>query len=654
MASATTAPADQAPHARAIEPDHAREREARERRLMLALTVLCLVSLVSAWGGQTLGLLPPAVGSALAVLAYLAGGGYASFRAIAVLREGTISIDLLMVTAALGAASVGAWAEGGVLLFLFSLSGTLERFAIHRTRRAIEALLDLRPPEATVRRPDGEARIPTAEIVPGDLVIVRPGERIPVDGVVVVGASSVDQSPMTGESIPVDKQIGDQVFAGTLNQEGALEVRATKAASDTTLQRIIRMVEEAQSAKAESQRFTDWFGQRYTIGVFAVACLAIVTPWLIFGEGFDTSFYRAMTILVVASPCAVVISIPAAILSAIARGARDGILFKGGAHLERAATIRAVAFDKTGTLTAGRPALTSIVPTQPGDEATVLALAASAEHRSEHPLARAIVDAALARNLPLQECSRLDAVVGHGIKAQLGATTIWVGKRNLIEELGRPIPAGLAERAEALARDGQTVMFVADNQRLLGLIAAADTLRPTAADAVSQLRTLGIGKQLMLTGDNVTVARAIAGRLGLEYRAELLPADKLQIVEDLQQAGQAVAMVGDGINDAPSLAAAALGVSLGGASTDVALETADLVLMGGDLRRLPEAIGLARSMNQIIRQNLIFAFGMMATLLALTFLESLRLPFAVVGHEGSTVLVILNGLRLLGYRPPSA
>jgi len=628
----------------------ARRAEARERQMMAALTMTCLVSLVSAWGGKTTGVLPNDVVVALAIVAYLAGGGFATARALSELRHGYLSVDLLMITAALGASTVGAWAEGGVLLFLFSLSNTLERFALHRTRRAIESLLDLSPPEAVVLRDGRELTISTTDVLVGDIVIVRPGERIPADGVVASGTSSVDQSPMTGESIPVEKNIGDPVYAGTLNQHGALEVSVTKPAHDSTLQRIIQLVEEAQSEKAQSQQFTDWFGRRYTFGVFAAAALAILIPWEILGQPWSVSFYRAMTLLVVASPCAVVISIPAAILSAIARAAHGGMLFKGGAHLERAGKIDAVAFDKTGTLTIGRPILTGIW-TAPGVERSqVLQVAASAEARSEHPLARAVVDGASTEGVPLVACTSLEAVVGKGIRAELESGTALIGRKALLDEEGIAISPELVSVAEEMARKGQTTVYVASDRQVLGVLAAADTLRPTAREAINRLRRLGINDVVMLTGDNRTVARAIAEQLGIAFQAELLPLDKLRSVEELGQKGRRVAMVGDGINDAPSLASATLGISLGGNSTDVALETADLVLMGDDLRRLPEAIGLSRATNRIIRQNIIFAFSVMALLVVATFFLSLRLPLAVLGHEGSTVLVILNGLRLLAFR----
>ncbi|HLZ10084.1 MAG TPA: heavy metal translocating P-type ATPase [Chloroflexota bacterium] len=636
--------------------DHTRKRvsEARLRRTMAVLTSINLVTLVGAWLISSTGSAIGSIVLPLVVIAYLAGGGFSAAKALDQLRRGKFTIDLLMVTAALGAASVGAWAEGGVLLFLFSLSNTLEKFALHRTRQAIETLLDLRPPEAVVIRDGRDIRIPTTELVIGDIVVVRPGERIPADGVVVVGASSVDQSPMTGESIPVDKAAGDSVFAGTLNGEGSLELRSTRPANDTTLQRIIRLVEVAQSEKAESQRFTDWFGTRYTIGVFIAAILATLLPRIVLGEALSISFYRAMTLLVVASPCAIVISIPAAILSAIARGARSGILFKGGAHLERAAKITAVGFDKTGTLTLGRPVL-SEVRAVPGVETnTILQLAASAEARSEHPLARAIVDGAKAKNINLLACTSLAAIVGHGIEARIDGRLVWIGKKGLLELHGLVVPDTLLREARELAASGQTVIYVGDEAGVLGLVAAADTLRPYLDEALNSLRRLGINRLVMLTGDNSTVAATMASRLGIDYKADMLPVDKMVAIEELLEKGEFVAMVGDGINDAPSLAAATLGVSLGGTSTDVALETADLVLMGSDLRRLPEAIGLARAMNQIVRQNLIFAFSVMIILLISTFALSLRLPFAVVGHEGSTVLVILNGLRLLAYRSKPA
>jgi Cd2+/Zn2+-exporting ATPase len=632
----------------AMKTVHAQESFQRQR--MALLTVGCflawLVGLVAEW---TQWLPTPAIWTVYA-LAYLTGGLPTAWQALHELRKGSVSINLLMITAALGAAAGGELPEGAFLLFLFSLSNTLEKFVLDRTRHAIGALMDLSPEEGTVRRAGREQKVPVEELQVGDVLVVRPGERIAADGVIQKGQTSVDQSAMTGESMPVEKEIGDGVFAGTLNQQGAIEVQVTRPAHASTLARIVQLVEEAQSEKAQSQRFSDWFGARYTMGVLAAALVIFLVPLLFFNQSFDEAFYRAMTFLVVASPCAVVISIPAAILSAITGAARGGVLFKGGVHLERMATLRAIAFDKTGTLTEGRPHLVGLQPA-PGTSADeLLQLAAAAESRSEHPLARAVVEAAQARGLALTEASDLQAIVGQGLRAHVGSRPVWVGKEVLFTERGCPIPGDLARTAAEWAGAGKTILFVGDDRAVRGLIAVADTLRASALDAVHELRALGVEHLLMLTGDNQAVARTVADRLGIDFRADLLPEQKVREVRRLRQDFDQVAMVGDGINDAPSLAAANLGISLGGAGTDVALETADVVLMGDDLRRLPHAIALARRTQRIIRENLIFAFGMIGVLLAFTFFGSLRMPLAVIGHEGSTVLVILNGLRLLAFR----
>jgi Cd2+/Zn2+-exporting ATPase len=628
-------------------------REAAARRHMAALTAVCFAGWLLGLVGETTGLLPPAAVAAAYAAAYVAGGWYSAGRAVRELAVGAVSVDLLMLTAAAGAAVVHEWPEGAFLLFLFSLSNTLEQYVLGRTRRAIEALLDLSPPEASVRRAGREQRVAAEDLRPGDTLIVRPGERIAADGVVAAGHTSVDQSVLTGEALPVDKQVGDPVFAGTLNQHGALEVRVTRRAGQTALARIVRLVEEAQSEKAQSQRLTDWFGARYTVAVLGAAALVLAVPVLLLGEEWAPAFYRAMTFLVVASPCAVVISIPAAILSAITSAARGGVLFKGGAYLERAAAVRAIAFDKTGTLTVGRPRLVDLRVAAGAAPDEVLRLAAAAEQLSEHPLARAVVAAARARGLDLEAASELEALVGRGVRARVGPRRVWVGKVELFTERGCALPAELAEAAAHLAAEGQTTLFVGTDEAVLGVLAVADTLRPGTEEAVAQLRALGVDHLVILTGDHPAVARAIGRRLGLDFEAGLLPEDKLHAIRRLRERYGAVAMVGDGINDAPSLAAASLGVALGDGGTDVALETADVVLMAGDLRQLPYAVRLARQANRIVRQNLVFAFAMMALLLATTFVGSLRLPFAVVGHEGSTALVILNGLRLLAFPRPA-
>lgn len=621
-----------------------------ERKRLAALTALCLMATLTAWAGEATAILPHGVVLALFAVAYFTGGFEATRRALADLRIGTLNIDLLMVLAALGAGSVGQWREGAVLLFLFSLSGTLEGFVLGRTRRAIAALMDLSPDMATVRRDGKELHLPVEEVQVDEIVFVRPGERIPIDGEVLQGRSSVDQSAMTGESAPVDKVPGSPVFAATLNGSGALEVRVTKIASQSTLARIIGLVEEAQSEKAPAERFTDWFGARYTIGVLAAAALAIVLPMVFFAVPFEAAFYRAMTLLVVASPCAVVISIPAAIMAAIAGAARRGVLFKGGAYLEEMARLNAIAFDKTGTLTVGHPQLVNLKAASGQDGDAMLALAASAESTSEHPLAKAVVEAARQKNLALLPAGEARAIVGRGLQAQVGERLVYIGKPDLWIERGLAIPAELQQAASEFSSLGQTTFFVGDEQSVLGVLSIADTLRSSAKPALRELKAQGIAHVTMLTGDNERVAEKIAGELGMGYKAGLLPQNKLDAIKQLKAEYGKVGMVGDGINDAPPLAGADLGISLGGTGTDVALETADVVLMSDDLRHLPYAVALARQTRRIILQNLVFAFGMMAVLIAGTFFASLRLPLAVLGHEGSTVLVILNGLRLLRFK----
>ena len=563
-----------------------------------------------------------------------------------------MNIDLLMILAAVGAAALGDWPEGAVLLFLFSLSHALEHFILGRTRGAIASLMKLTPDEAIVVRDGQQQTVSLEQLVVGDRVIVPPSGRIPVDGVVRDGRTAVDQSPMTGESIPVEKQVGDSVLAGTLNQQGLIQVEVTRVGGETTLARMVRLVEQAQSERADSQQFTDWFGQRYTV----VVLLGTVVVFLLGLYGYQDSFrlaaYRAMTALVVASPCAVVISIPAAILSAIASAARGGVLFKGGSHLERTARLRVMAFDKTGTLTIGRPGLTSIL-TAPGvSELKLLAEAAALEEHSEHPLARAVIEAAAARGASPFTADAVEAVIGHGVVGTVHGERRRVGKLSWFHESGTRIDEELARRAALLQAEGHTLIGVADDAHVLGLLAVSDPLRPTAAIAIQQLRELGLAPLVMLSGDHPAVVARMAGLLGLEGEGSLLPEDKLKRLDALKQHGP-IGMIGDGMNDAPSLAAADVGFSLGGAGTDVALETADVVLMADDLQRLPYAIALARATQRIIRQNLVIAFGVMIGLLITTFITVLPLPLAVLGHEGSTVLVILNGVRLLWFPKPT-
>lgn len=657
------------------EPEPSQETDAPEgvNPLEVALTAICTLSLAVAWGGGQIGLLSGTPQLVLYIIAYISGGFFGTIEGLKALRRLELNVDFLMVLAALGAASIGEWAEGATLLFLFSLSNTLQSYALDRSRKAIRALMDLRPAEALVRRPDGrEELVPIEHLRIDDIVIVKPGERIPIDGTVIEGTSVVDQSPITGESIPVTKEIGDEVFAGTLNGQGVLEIRVTRRAEDTTLAKIIQMVEQAQTRKAPTQRFLEEFEPRYATGVVLITLALIAVPTLILGRPFDTTFYRAMTFLVVASPCALVISTPASILSAIANAARNGILFKGGAYLEQAATLDAVAFDKTGTLTYGRPRVTSVVPAadvlgdawfdetllaqlQPkGVDAPlalpreeILRLAASAERYSEHPLGEAIVEAAQAEGLPLADPAETQAVVGKGVVTKVEGRQIRIGNRKMADEFGELWPMPLQLEARRLEHAGNTVVYVSVDGHPVGLIALADTIREDARTTIETLRAMGVKRIVMLTGDSRRVAQAVARELGIvEVYAELLPQDKVALVERLAQESH-VAMVGDGVNDAPAMAVSHLGIAMGAAGTDVALETADVVLMSDDLTKLPYLIGLARRARRIVWQNIAFSLAVILVLIASVFLVNLPLPLGVVGHEGSTLIVVANGLRLL-------
>jgi Cd2+/Zn2+-exporting ATPase len=625
-------------------------------KLEITFTILTAVATLAAFIGSRLGLNSVAV-VVLYAVAYVAGGWFGLAASIRALKQKTLNVDLLMIVAALGAAIVNQPAEGATLLFLFSLSNTLQTYAMDRSRKAIEKLLDLRPSIATVRRGSRMVNIPIDKLTLGDMVIVRPGERFPIDGEVTSGTSDVDQATITGESMPVHKGSGDPVFAGTVNGTGALEIRVTHLAKDTTLARIVQMVEEAQSTKANTQRALDDFEQRYAIFVLAAALLLIVVPYFFLGNDFQSTFYRAMTWLVVASPCALVISTPASFLSAIASGARNGVLFKGGVHLEKTATLKALAFDKTGTLTLGTPKLTVIKTYNHMGEDELLRLAAAVESRSEHPLAKTIVQAAHNRGLELPTSTGFRAIPGQGVEGHLDDRTLWIGNERLFTERGVDIPQEILAQARSLEEDGQTAMYVycANSQsrlpRWLGLIAVADSLREDAIEMIKALKQAGIERVVMLTGDNERVAAAIAERAGVdEFHAGLLPQDKVTVLKSIQQRYGPVAMVGDGVNDAPSLATADIGIAMGGAGTDVAIETADVVLMSDDLHKIPFAIGLARHAKRVVWQNLTFALAVIVILVASAFGANLALPLGVVGHEGSTVIVVLNGLRLLAYR----
>ncbi|MFZ1266035.1 MAG: heavy metal translocating P-type ATPase, partial [Anaerolineae bacterium] len=568
------------------------------------------------------------------------------------LRERRFDTDLLMVIAALGAAALGDFAEGGLLLFLFSLGHVLEERALDRARAAVRALADLAPKTALVRRDGKEQELPVESLRLDDVVIVRPGVRIPMDGIILDGNSGVDQSSVTGESLPIDKAPGDNVFASTVNGEGALEVKVTRLAKDSTLARVMKMVEEAQAQKSPTQQIVEKFERVFVPAVLVLTALIIIVPPL-FSFPFHDSFLRAMTLLVAASPCALALGTPATILAGVAQAARNGVLVKGGVHLENLGRLKVIAFDKTGTVTHGQPEVTDIVvvPASGWKEADLLSLAAGAESRSAHPLAQAVVRSAQTRGLPVSVMDEVESLTGRGLRAVSNGKTVWIGNQKLMGEAGVPLSPDALDHSQSFQQAGKTLMWVAVNNMLVGLIALADTLRREAAPTMQALKQLGVAHTIMLTGDNARSASAIAAEVGLtEFRADLMPEDKLTIIRDLVKEYGQVAMIGDGVNDAPALANATVGIAMGGAGTDVALETADVALMGDDLSKLPFAVGLGRATRAIIMQNLFISLGVIALLIITSLTGIVSIGIAIIFHEGSTLVVVANALRLLGYQ----
>jgi Cd2+/Zn2+-exporting ATPase len=636
----------------------------------LGFSVACGVLLLMGWGLEASRIAGSAIPKAFYVAAFFLGGFFTVREAIEKLRSGRFEIDLLMLVAAIGAAALGEWFEGALLLFLFSLGHALEHSAMGRAKRAIESLADIAPKTARVRRQETIQEVPLEQLRTGDIVVVKPNERLPADGFVVAGSSSVNQAPITGESVPVDKQaVGDvpaaasnpdrleaqfRVFAGTINGSGALEIRVTRAAADSTLARVVRMVSEAETQKSPTQRFTDRFERAFAPTSLGVAFLLLFS-WVAIDEPFSASFYRAMSFLVAASPCALAIATPSAVLSAIARAARGGVLVKGGGPLENLGRVDAIAFDKTGTLTEGKPRLVDVIPAEGVDEKELLEVAVAVEVLSDHPLATAVVRGGRDRlgSETSLKAENVEAIVGRGVRATIGGEVIAIGKKTLFDAGdGSTLSEGVRDAADELGRRGRTTMIVRRGQRDLGVLGVMDTPRPAARGVIDQLRTLGIRRMIMLSGDNQTVAEAIAREVGLtEAQGDLMPDDKVARIRDLSRS-QGVAMVGDGVNDAPALAAATVGIAMGAAGSDVALETADVALMADDLRYLPFAVGLSRQTSRVIRQNLWFSLGVVAFLVPATLL-GLRMGAAVLFHEGSTLLVVFNALRLMAYRDDS-
>jgi len=610
----------------------------------ITLTLLTFAGLVAGAAAQFSGWDQAALAGY--ALAYLAGGVPSGARALGSLwRARILDIDLLMVVAAVAAAAVGEPLEGAVLLFLFSLSTTLETHAMGKARRAVDALMALRPQTAFLLRPGGATEeVPVSRLVPGDVVMVRPGATVPVDGEILSGEGSIDEATITGESMPVTKATGAKVFEATVNLNGVLEVRVARAAADSTVARMIALVTEAQATKAPSERFSAWFGQRYTVLVLLGSILALGL-FLWFGQAWDDALYRAATLLVAASPCAIVISVPAAILSALSASARGGVLFKGGAALETFGAVRQFAFDKTGTLTTGRASVTEVVPLGMERDAFI-ALLAGLEAHSEHPIAAAIRREAKARGIAPAPVSDVTAHASEGISGRNGEDALWAGNVRMAARMGTDIASSALD---VLSGASETVVYLGRDRQLLGAVAVADTPRETSRAAIAGLRAAGIGRIMMMTGDRRAVALRIGAELGLgpdEIEADLLPEDKVRLVAGMRGGGK-VAFVGDGVNDAAALASADVGIAMGAAGSDVALQAADVALLSEDMERLEMAHRLAQRTGRVIRQNLTFAVGAMLILVTATLFFDLSLPLAVIGHEGGTVLVVLNGLRLL-------
>lgn len=628
-----------------------------EARWAAAATAAFLIALPLQLAGTTSWLW-----GALYAVAYVAGGWEPALAGLRALREKTLDVDLLMIVAALGAASIGQVMDGALLVVIFATSGALEAIATARTADSVRSLLDLAPTTATRvsggyggKSGDGEETVDTAELKVGDVIIVRPGERVGADGEVLEGASDVDQATITGEPLPVAKGAGDEVFAGTLNGAGALRVRVGRDASDSVIARIVAMVEEASQTKAPTQLFIEKVEQRYSLGM-VVATLAVFAVPLALGDDLTGALLRAMTFMIVASPCAVVLATMPPLLSAIANAGRHGVLVKSAVVMERLGQVDAVALDKTGTLTEGTPRVTAVhaLPGSGLTDDTLLALAAAAEHRSEHPLARAVVSAARARGLGLPAVTDFASAPGIGVSATVGGAAVQVGAPERLLETGptgEPAKAAVTEvlaRARQLGDDGQTTALVLRAGVPVGVLGIADRLRPDAAATVTALESLIGAAPMLLTGDNARAAARLAAEVGIDdVRAGLLPQDKVAAVREAEGAGRKVLVIGDGVNDAPALAAAHTGIAMGRAGSDLALETADAVVVRDELATVPKVIALSRRARGLVVQNLVIAGAFIAVLVTWDLAGNLPLPLGVLGHEGSTVIVGLNGLRLL-------
>jgi len=578
-------------------------------------------------------------------VAILVGGYYPAKMALAGLRARALNIYTLLVVATAGAIALDFWDEAAFLVFVYTWGAVMETYATERARGSLRLLMELVPREALVKRNGQELTLPVEEVQVGETVIVRPGEKVPLDGIITAGSSSIDQAPITGESIPVGKAEGDSVFAASINQRGSFEVKVSKLSQDTTLARIIHSVERSEAKKSSYQHFAERFSRRYTPAMFGVAVIVAVVPWLL-GQPFSPWFYRALVVLVVSCSCGLALSVPISVLASVSAAARKGVLIKGGADLEAAGGVQAIVFDKTGTLTIGLPRVTDVI-TLNGSTTTLLSIAASVESRSEHPLADAILRKAREEGIETMQLMDFEALTGLGAKGIVDGNTYYVCNQKLCDRMS--IPLGKAEQELIrLENEGKTTVLVVDKDAILGIIAVADQLRPEAGETVARLKKAGIKHIAMLTGDNDGTARAIASQAGIdEYRSQLLPEDKVAAVSELRRKYNKIAMVGDGVNDAPAMAAADVGIAMGAAGTDIALETADLVLMSDDLSKISYALGISRKAMRVIKQNVAASLAIVAIVVTLALIGKIGLVPGLLINEGSALIVMLNGLRLL-------
>ncbi len=633
----------------------------------LIFAIICGVFLCVGFSVSFIKNVSPNISIALYGVAYLFGGFYTTKEAIEGISKGKFEIDFLMLVAAAGAAILGEWAEGALLLFLFSMGHSLEHYAMAKAKKSIAALTELAPKIALLKIGDELKEVNIEDLKKGDIIVVRPNSKISADGIVVSGNSSVNQAPITGESIPVDKtpienpdtdiEIADRldakfrVFAGSINGGEALEIKVSKVAANSTIARLVKLVNEAQTQKSPTQNFTDKL-QKYYVPAVLLLVLALLFAFVVIDETFSQSFYRAMAVLVAASPCALAISTPSAVLSGVARAARGGVLIKGGKPLEELGSLTAIAFDKTGTLTEGKPKLTGVYPLNGVTDQQLLEIVVAVEKLSDHPLAAAIVKDGLVKlGKDVPAASGVQAIQGRGIKADHAGSTIFIGNKELFTEKSMAFTGDIKQRVEELEGHGNTTMLVQQDDRFIGIITLMDVARKDAKETLTALGQLGIRKMIMLTGDNQKVAESIAKDIGItEAWGNLMPEQKVEAIEKLKASEKKVAMVGDGVNDAPAMARSTVGIAMGAAGSDVALETADIALMADQLSNLPFAIGLSKKAHNIIKQNLVISLGMVIVLIPLTITGYASMGPAVVGHEGSTLVVVFNALRLLGYK----